>query len=466
MDYVIGIDVGTTAAKAVLLSKAGIVPLKSVYKYNLIKENNGEILQDPEDWYKAVCTLCRSCSKSLPGDGRITAIAFSTQGGSLVLTDENGMNKGMAISWMDTRGKTEGLDKEALLRKTGWGADGNLVLCQLRRMRDEAPDIFNDACKVLTTADYLAMRLTGRAVIDSTNAAMTQLADYRKGMWDAELCSEAGIDEKMLPELLSAGEIIGPLTEKALADTGLTGKVLLINGAHDQYAGALGAGAVRAGDVICSTGTTWVVMPVTDKPAESLCYHPGRHVIPGLYGAIATMVTGGVCMDWVLNILGLDYDTANKLVSETCYTDVMFMPFLSGRYYPESDLSIRGSFCGLSLSHKKGDIIRAVMEGLALELRRMTDGFEGESSKLVLTGGATKSKVWTQILADITGREILSAGYDNACAGAAILAGIAVGMFKNVEEALSLTAGKNIIKPLNDCSEKYNRYKKSAEAAL
>ena len=481
MSLLMGVDIGTTAVKAVVVDINGRKLTSAQYSYKLDIGSDGSVEQDGEEWWKALCTVSHKCLAQLrEGDcqkppGRVSALAFSTQGGSLIMTDKAGRPLAPAVSWMDMRpvsylnSISEDPAFASVYNTTGWPLEGCLSFMQLIRIRDSEPELLKKAGYVLTTADFLALRMTENAAIDPSNAAMTQMFNIASADWEESFYNICGVNKNQLPDIVPSGKVIGKLVPEALEAMGLTGDVSLVSGGHDQYCGALGSGAVLPGDVAVSTGTAWVMVGIDSKPVfdDQESFRPGRHVLPGLWGALKSMGTGGACVEWSRRLSFSkeghleDYEMIEK-EAEKCgigADGIRFFPYLSGSYIPQNPIN-RAAFLGLAINHSRYHMYRAVMEGLAFELRRITEAYtqlSGQAAKrLILTGGATNSELFSGIITDVLGIPAWISGSDAACLGAAILAGMGSGQFRDANDALERFPTAAPVLPNKENMNSYN----------
>lgn len=492
--YILGIDVGTTGTKTMLLNDKGRV-LGSSYKgYKLINPGPNRVEQRAEDWWDALVYTVRECTSNLPDKHNISSMAISSQGSSLVPVDVYGAPMQNVIVWMDNRGENQlhhmlkQNSDEFYYRKTGWKMStwGNAI--QIKWLSDNEKEVFNKAYKFLSTMDFINMKLTGSFVIDPTNAAITQLMDISTGKWDETILSTVGIGTDKLPEILKSGTVIGNLTSEAAAELGLDTSVKVVNGGHDQYCVAAGTGTVNEGDLILSTGTAWVIFGVfASPPFDSNNYiAPGPHIIDGLWGAIASVPTAGVCMEWFRDNFALKlkndqrYETENfkdidkkaELLMERS-RDLFFYPYYNGSGYPKWNTKVKAGILGLGLEHDRYDIARAVMEGVAFEANQAVEQFRQKGCRggsVKMLGGASRSNLWSEIIANTTGNPVVRLKEaDVACVGAGIIAGVGSGIFSDFndgydriekEEMYTLPEGDKVA----FYKEKYQKYKKGIKA--
>lgn len=443
MDLLLGIDIGTTGTKSMVVDTCGRI-LSSAYKgYILHNDRPDWVEQEAEDWWEAVVYTVRECTENPDIRGSIRAISLSSQGGSMVPVDEAGIPVRRAISWMDKRGEEQRAtltSKKAgsyFYHTTGAALTSGGNLIQIQWMSDNEPELFHKTHKFLSTVDYINYKLTGKYVIDVTNAAMTQLMNIRRKAWDKEILDLLGITESKLPVLAKSGEVIGILGEAAAREVDLPANTQVVNGGHDQYCVALGAGATNGGDVVLSTGTAWVVLCVLDQLVLDVPdnFYAGSHVIDGKWGLLASLETGGVCLEWLKNniAVGEEFETMDAMAAKRSpgSDGLMFYPHFTGE-------ECKATFTGMDLSHDRYHMARAIMEGVGFEIKWMLEAMNNKGvhvSCIKMLGGATRSRLWPGIIADITGVPVkISEVKDMACIGAAILAGKGAGLFTSEEE--------------------------------
>jgi xylulokinase len=443
----LGIDVGTTGTKSLLLQANGRIISEAYRSYELTRPGPLQVEQDATLWWQAVIETVKECLQNVDAS-EIVALSISAQGGSVVAVDEDGTPLALARSWLDRRAVEEEAELENLFTRkgiydrTGWRLYSAYNCVQLLNMRYTQPELFARARYFFATADYIYFKLTGMAVIDRNSAGITQLMDVRTQDWDGEILNAIGVDSYNLPTLISSGVVIGTLSEPAAAQLGLPTTVQVVAGGHDQYCAALGAGVTSGGDLLVSTGTAWVVLGITDEllPDSRTNFGVGSHVVASKFGAFGSFRNGGVCLDWIRGVLGSKEEPLSYPVLESSARQVpagaeglLFFPHFDGTTTPTWSDETAGSFIGLELRHGSEHLIRAVMEGVCFELRTVFETFAQsypEVKRIRVLGGAAQSSTWTQMIADVLGREIeVPKVVHSACIGAAILAGVGSGVF-------------------------------------
>ena len=482
--YLLGIDVGTTGTKTLLFRSDGELIGHAYRSYEMKTPSVGWSEQNPLDWWNAVVQTIREICTDPQIAQAVTGISLSVQGGTMVAVDQDYRPVRPAMVWNDTRCALEKEaylrevgDADSMYRKTGWKLGDGLNALQIRWMKDHEPELFEKTAMFLSVPDYISYKMTGIPAVDLSDVGINQLGNITLGCYDPELLAFAGITEEKLPKIYRSGEVIGNLTEKAAQKLGLNTKVVLSAGAHDQYAVALGAGACKSGDILIGSGTCWVITCIGDEADFESGLSQSISAVPGKWGSLWSLSSGGVCLEWMRRniMLGSDgtqysYDRINQEVAvrKAAEDGLFFYPF-SGRAKLDQGMT-RGSFVGLDLSHDRFHMARATMEGVAFQIVWMMEAFKAKPAKegLILAGGASNSEVWAQILADIADLPIrIPSVADLACVGAAILAGIGCGIYKDaVEGYQKLAAGERVIYPDPQRKEMYakcmNEYKQLA----
>lgn len=475
MLYFLGVDVGTTGTKTILISENGQIIADAYESYTLQTYDNF-IEQDAMDWYNSVIHTIQSCLLSLPANERVYALSLSTQGGAFVPTDQNGNALCAAVSWMDKR---IGTDKELMdslpsdneiYSITGLHMNNCLPLLQIIWLKKHRPEIFNKTTKYLTTIEYINYKLTGKFCGDQTNLAFSLLFDIHNNDFSPILMEYAGVTREQLPEVVPSGHVIGCLTPNAAKELGLAPDTLVISGGHDQYCGAIGSNSVYSGDVMLATGTAWVVLAImgNESVRNVSGFSLGKHILKDKWGLLASLETGGVSIEWFKNQLGIQdslegYEYIDRKASEKApgSDGMLFYPYFDGSYYPVFNDKNRATFIGMQLSHDRYHMARAIMEGVAFELKRMLEGLQKEKipvSCICLTGGASKSKLWSEIICNVVGTDLLVPDCKDApCMGAAILAMYGAGIFDDLSKGASKIISGEIIKPDPDVMKTYQQ---------
>ncbi len=483
--YLIGVDIGTTGAKSMLISESGRIIAHAYAGYEMRTPSNGRCEQDAEDWWRAVVKTVRAVASEPRFAKNVVALSLSLQGGTLVPVGVKGEPLQPAVVWSDKRCKTQRaafaarFGEDYMYQRTGWRLSAGLNAMQIAWIRENRPDIFEKTAMFLSVPDYISLRMTGRAVVDISDVGINQLADIRRGAYDEGILDFCGINEHALAEIQPSATPIGKLLPLAAAELGLPRNTLLVTGAHDQYAALLGAGITQSGDVLIGTGTAWVVTALCDDPDFASGFSQS---IPaaGNWGSMVSLSAGGVCLDWFRNNIasseqegGLPYSIINEMAAQRRIgaSGLMFYPYFSGSSFPISMPEGKAVIVGLDFSHDRYDIARAIMEGIAMQTAWVLEYFREKYSirKLKLSGGASKSALWTQMVADIAGCTVTTPNMsDLACVGAAVMAGVGSGVFPSCEEGIArIVVEENEYQPdparVERYQEHFREYKRRAE---
>lgn len=453
-ERLLGLDVGTTATKGLVFDLSGRILASASQHYELLTPQPGWVEQSPEALCEAVVQVIRSVLAQLHPEDHIVAVSLSTQGGTTIPVDADGRPTYNAISWMDQRGSAQAervralLGDELVYTTTGWPLQGALPLQHIAWLRDAMPDCFARSRYFLFVNDFIGHWLTGERCMDPTNAGITQLMNIATGDWDERLLEVAGIHKEQLSPIRPCGTVVGKVTAAASAVTGLAQGTALINGAHDQYCAAVGAGVLQPGQVLLSCGTAWVLLAVPETMEAGLAsgMAVGRHAVEGRWGAIRSLGGVGRSLEWLVDLLWEDSAAAQERAEclrsldqaaarATLGADGLFCYPLAGGHAATYGPT-RGAFLGLTLTHGRGDLARAVMEGVTFELKWALEEIQAagvHASELTMVGGAARSVIWPRLVADITDRTVrVPASGEAASRGAAILAGLGTGLFSDV----------------------------------
>ena len=429
----VGLDVGTSGVKGVAISPVGEVSARAERGYPLSTPRSGWSEQDPEDWWSAAAAVL----DELGGD--VAAIGLSGQMHGLVALDAAEHVLRPAILWNDGRTGAEcreieeRVGLERLIGLTGNRALAGFTAPKLLWLRRHEPEVYSRIAHVLLPKDYVRLRLTGERATDVADASGTLLLDVAERRWSDEVLEALELPETWLPRALESHEVSGETTAG----------VPVAAGAGDQAAAALGVGVDRPGPVSVVLGTSGVVFAALPSyatdPAARL--HVFCHAVPDTWEAMGVMLSAAGSLSWLSGVLGA---TPDALVAEAAawapgVEGLAFAPYLAGERTPHADPGARGAFAGLSLRHDRGALARAVLEGVAYGLR---DSLELLRELGVLpsagrvSGGGARSRLWLEIVASVLDLPLeLTAVEEGSAQGAALLGGVAAGVFGSVEEA-------------------------------
>ena len=422
----LGIDIGTASAKCLAIGGDGETLALAQHPYPMAHPRQGWAEQDPEDYWRALVDVVNRCVADCRGKGDVAALAMSTQGDTLIVTDESGSPLAPAMSWMDSRAEAECRE---LLAETGpsfWYRETGQPLtpvssaCKIRWIAKNAPELRWNA-RFCWVADYLAKKLCGKFAADVPSASWMPLFSPVERNWSKDVLDLLGIPAESLPATKESGTVIGNLLPEAAEELHLGSHTRLAAGAFDQAAAAHGAGAGASGRSVLSCGTAWVLYSVSANPIRDererlcICCHTG----PSEWGLVLPFA-GGSAYDWLNRVLGASDGAGSQ--SEP----LIFIPHLYGGLSPDWRGESRGSLLGLMMSHTREDVRLALMRGIAFEARRNLEAAEplcGGIESVRMVGGAGRSESWPQMIANVLNRPVeVSECVESACLGAAKLA--------------------------------------------
>lgn len=479
-EYLIGLDIGTTNIKGSLYDEKGNFIDSSSYGYESYSQKQNFHEQNPEDWYALSVKILKDICKNTLIKTNLKAISLSTQGGTFVLLDKKYKPLDRAITWLDRRGfelfeTTKQLQKQNIrfYTKTGWRLDSCFGFMPIYWTKIKKPDVFSKIHRIMFVNDYLALRFTGNAVMDPSNASITLLYNVLENKWDNEILDMLGLSEKNFSEIKRSGTIVGGLKEDIKKEIGLFGDVIVVNGAHDQYCSALGAGIVNANQLLLTTGTAWVLFKLLENPLfdEKQFFAVGRNILEKKFGLIYTIPSAGAAIKWFSkNIMCLksDMDLINRINDNakeflSIKNNIIFYPYLTGAFGPEFNPLKKASINNIEIGHTYMDIIKSIFEGVCFQAKKIISELEKKNitfNQIKMVGGGSKSKVWPNILADIINKNILiptNQEDDLTTKGAAIIAGIGAGIFDSFEDGCKII--KTVYKKITPGEINKNFYK-------
>ena len=413
--------------------------------------------QDPRDWWRACGLAVRKVlqSANLRAED-IACVGFSGQMHGAVLLDAQDEVVRSAIIWCDQRSEAQSkkleelFGLETLIQLTCNPPLTNFTLTKLLWVRETEPENWARVAHVMLPKDYVRFRLTGERAIDMADASGTLLLDVTHRRWSTEVLSKSGIDVGLLPALYESPQVCGKVSDAGAEATGLKAGTPVVAGAGDQAAGAVGMGIARAGAVSATIGTSGVVFAATDRPAldPKGRLHTFCHAIPGRWHVMGVTQAAGLSLRFFRDRFGVlskdGRDPYDILAEEASAVPpgsegAFWAPYLMGERTPHLDPNARAALVGLTASHTRGHIIRAVMEGVAYSLKDTFTIFEEMEipvTSIRLGGGGARSPLWRQIQADVYAHEVeIVAAEEGAAYGAAILAGTGAGAWSSVDEA-------------------------------
>ena len=467
MSLLLGIDVSTTGAKALLIDEMGRVLASATTEYPLSTPRPLWSEQSPADWWQAVCaSIASALGKAGLKGTDVSAVGLTGQMHGLVLLDQSGEVLRPAILWNDQRTAPQcgeitqragGL--EHLLRMTGNEVFPGFTAPKILWVRENEPNVYERTAQILLPKDYVRYRLTGEYSTDVSDASGTSLLDVAHRCWSGEMLSLLDIPSDWMPRCTESSSISGKVSEIGAKATGLGVGTPVVGGAGDQAAQAVGTGVVKPGITSATLGTSGVVFA---HSADFAFEAQGRlhafcHAVPGKWHFMGVMLSAGGSYRWVRDNLGeLEHATAlltgddpyDLLTREASRAPIgsdglIFLPYLTGERTPHPDPQACGAFVGLTLRHGKHHLVRSVLEGVAFGLREsleLINSLGVPIQQVRASGGGARSSLWRQIQADVFDTELVTVNVtEGAAYGAALLAGVGTGAFASVEEATDHT---------------------------
>lgn len=474
MKYVIGIDLGTSSVKTLLVNQNGDIAGEASASYPLIQERPGYSEQNPEEWVNGTITCLRQLLReSGVAADDIEGVSFSGQMHGLVLLDERNNVLRQAILWNDTRTTKQCREIEAklggkLLDITRNAALEGFTLPKILWVQQHEPELFAKAARFVLPKDYLRYRMTGKVEMEISDAAGTLLLNVPEGRWSEEIAAAFGLPSGFCPPLVGSTENNGTLLPEFAAESGLSAATKVFGGGADNACGAVGAGIVRKGDALCSVGTSGVVLTYEEDKNKDFAgkVHFFNHAHPGAFYAMGVTLGAGYSLSWFKEALApeLSFDELLKPVGDIApgSEGLLFTPYLVGERTPHADSVIRGSFIGLSGTHRRGHLARAVMEGITFSLQESFELFRQAGiavERVISIGGGAKNPVWLQMQADIFGKPVVALKNEQGPAmGAAMMAAVGSGWFGSLKECADAFIGyAATYEPIGANVDKYAR---------
>ena len=485
----LGLDVGTTGCKAVVFDAEGKVLSAAYREYPLLHPQPGWIELDMNLVLEKIKESIQEVSSQAKKDP-IKALSISAQGEAFVPVDKKGnlLSKG-PVSF-DIRGESfvqwweKALGKERIMKTTGMPLHFMFSLNKIMWLKENCPHIYGKTWKFLCCEDLLIYKLGLAPTIDYSLASRTMAFDILKKKWSEEILSRADIDKTLLPEVVPSGTIVGEIPQRIANDLSLSSKVIVVTGGHDQSCGALGAGVREEGVAMEATGTVDCIASIFREPYLNkrmlennfACY---PHVVPQFYITLVFNFTGGSLLKWFRDTLGKEEKEKAKKTGKDVYSILIdkatslpsplyLLPHFTATGTPYMDPNSSGAILVLSLNTSKAELIKAVLEGISFEMKYNLSLLEETGIpvyELRAIGGGAKSRKWLQLKADLYGKKMVSLKVSEAPSlGAAILAGVAIGEYSSIEEAVKATVKiKEVFYPQEEkiriYEEKFQIYK-------
>lgn len=477
MEYVMGIDLGTSSVKAILMDRKGTITAVSQKGYEVEIPTSGFAHQAPEIWWKQTkAAIQEAIKKAGITPEEITASGFSGQMHGLVALDKENQPVMPAIIWMDQRSKEQQEKILKIVREQGLEEQlmnrpmPGMLICSLLWLKEHLPRTYEKTTHILLPKDYIRFRLGGTIETDETDGAGSLAFSVRDRQWCRPLLEKLGISPSLFPKAVKPYAVTGKVTKKAAEETGLSEGTLLVAGGADSAMQLTGNGVIKEGMLAINIGTASQILTVMSEPVydkklrtQTLC-----HTVPGLWYQQCGSLNGGNTLSWLKNrILKTDADF-KKMDTEAGQIPpgsggVIFLPYLAGERAPYENPDASGIFYGLSMEHQQAHMVRSVMEGVVLNLRECLDIFKETGIRiqqpcLLTSGGGARGETWRQIQADIFDMPVYKTETEEeACTGAALMAAVGAGWFSSVEEGVKsvVRTGREPVYPIAEHVRQY-----------
>ena len=485
MEYLLGVDLGTSGTKTVLFDVNGQAIASETVEYPLHQPQNGWAEQAPEDWWDAARTTIRSViDQSGVKAEDIKGLGISGQMHGLVLLDADGNVLREAILWCDGRTQeecdeiTNTIGRERLIQITANPALTGFTAGKILWVRKHEPELWAKVRHILLPKDYVRFKLTGEYASEMSDASGTNLLDVPNRCWSKEILDALNIDDSLMPRLTESSDVAGYVTSEAAQLTGLVAGTPVAGGAGDNAAAAVGTGVVVEGKAFTTIGTSGVVFAHSDKvqidPQGRV--HTFCAAVPGAYTVMSCTLAAGLSLKWYRDTFcQAEIDTAKEMDTDPYIlmnqqaekspigaNRLIFLPYLMGERSPLLDSNARGAFIGLSAIHTRKDLLRAVMEGVTYSQRQNLDVLRAmhvAPDTMLACGGGAKSPFWRKMMADVFNMPVKTVkNTEGPALGAAILAGVAAGIYKDIPTACAQVIREN--EPLTPGTAEHNAYER------
>ncbi|MFC2024325.1 xylulokinase [Chloroflexota bacterium] len=484
-NHVLAHDLGTTGNKATIYNSNGDLVCSSLQEYDTSYIHSGWAEQNPDDWWRAVCDSTKELlfNSGLKAN-EIAVVTFSGQMMGCIPLGKDARALRPAIIWADQRAvDQERLVSNEISRKdiyhiTGHRLNACYSLCKILWLRDHEPDVYRDTYKFVHAKDAMVARITGNFVTDYSDASGMNLYDLENGTWSQTIIDGIKLDSDKLPELHQSTDVVGEVLPNAAADMGLNAGTPVVIGGGDGVCAAVGAGVIQEGSTFNYIGSSSWIAVATKKPIYDPDYRTftWAHLLPGMFTPNGTMQMAGGSYQWVRDQLcpmekreaeklGVNpYQIMDSMASNSPVGSkgLLFLPYLMGERSPRWNHKARGVFVGLTIRHKREDIIRSVLEGITLNLRIILDALTAQGAQIKeirVIGGGARAKLWNRIMADIYNRPIhrLSILEEATSMGAALAGGIGVGIYPGFSKINEMNTIISTCEPNREAHEIYEK---------
>ncbi len=474
-NYILAHDLGTTGNKATLYDREGDLIRSAFFGYDTEFAHTNWAEQNPEDWWRAVCDSTHELRrKTGVAADEIACVVFSGQMMSCTPVNKFGQPLRKAIIWADQRAVDQvnwlgqRISLEDVYRITGHRLSPSYSLAKILWLRDNQPQIYHEAYKFVQAKDAIVARLTGEFVTDASDASGMNLFNLEQDTWSERLLQAAEIEPGQLPEIRRSTDVVGRVQPDVAEEVGLVGGTPVVIGAGDGACATVGAGVVEEGSAYNYVGSSsWIGIssrkPIYDPDLRTFTF---AHAVPGMYAPLGTMQAAGASYQWLRDQLCLPEVQAAEAIGVSAYemmnqkasssptgaNGLIFLPYLFGERSPRWNPRARGSFIGLTFRHTRADMIRAVLEGVSLNLRVVLEAFRAQGAtfdSMRLIGGGARGRFWCQMLADVYGLPIhrLDILEEATSMGAAVIGGVGIGLYPDFSMSHSMNPVVEVFTP-------------------
>jgi xylulokinase len=492
-DYILAHDLGTTGNKATLYDREGHLAGSAFFAYDTEYAHTRWAEQDPEDWWRAVCGSTQDLlHQTGVGGDDVACIVFSGQMMGCVPLDRHARPLRKAIIWADQRSVAqerwvgERVPPEEVYRITGHRLSASYSLCKILWLRDHQPDVYKAAYKFVHAKDAIAARLTGDFVTDPSDASGMNLYDLEQGAWSERILEAVELEPAQLPELRRSIDVVGQVLPRVAGEVGVAAGTPVVIGGGDGPCAAAGAGVVGEGAAYNYVGSSSWIALASRKPI----YDPDRrtftfgHIVPGMFMPTGTMQAAGASYQWTrdqlcpieaqaaetLEISPYELMNVEAEKSPVGAGGLLFLPYLLGERSPRWNPRARGAFIGLTIRHTRADMVRAVLEGVTMNLRVILDAFRAQGAQIQamrLIGGGARGRFWNRVMADVYGMPVhrLAVLEEATSMGAALAGGVGVGLYSGFSMSETMNQIAETIAPDPTAQAAYERIYPIFEAA-
>ncbi len=490
MKYLIAHDLGTSGNKATLFGTDGTMVKSAVKGYPVHFFNGNWAEQNPHDWWEAICAATKELIAGIDPQ-EVAAVSFSGQMMGCLCVDAAGEPLRESIIWADMRAEqeeaelAERLSPERVYQITGHRLSRSYSIEKLMWVKRNEPQIYAKTRWMLNAKDYIVFRLTGAVMTDFSDASGTNALDLNTMQWSDEMIAAAGVERSMFPEIMPSTHIAGNVTRQAAEQCGLAEGTVVVLGGGDGSCASVGAGSIAPGVTYNCLGSSSWISTVAEKPYfdEQMRTVTWAHVIPGLLIPSGTMQTAGAAFSWAVERLCGEerliaerdgtsiYDSINAQIaqSQAGSNALIFLPYLMGERCPRWDCDARGSFVGLKMEHTKGDMLRSVLEGVAMNLDVILNILKSavEIREMLVVGGLAMGEEARKILADVYGMEVVRLKHleEATSIGAAVIAGVGCGALTGFDQVERFNHRCEAVQPQPEHAAAYAQCKRAFEMA-